>query len=64
MSTSYTVNIEKRAGKTVAEFVRKRILIRHAVPMLRRGRFLTGAFDEELGVKDVSWLTPGGAAIA
>jgi isoamylase len=26
--------------------------------MLRRGRFLTGAYDEELGVKDVSWLTP------
>ena len=28
--------------------------------MLRRGRFLTGAYDEELGVKDVSWLTPAG----
>ncbi len=36
-------------------------MIRHALPMLRRGRFLTGAFDEELGVKDVSWLTPAGA---
>jgi glycogen operon protein len=28
--------------------------------MLRRGRFLTGEFDEELGVKDVTWLTPSG----
>ena len=27
--------------------------------MLRRGRFLTGAYDEELGVKDVSWLNAG-----
>ncbi len=48
------------AERELAEFVRKLILIRHALPMLRRGRFLTGAFDEELGVKDVSWLTPAG----
>jgi isoamylase len=46
--------------RDLAEFVRKLIMIRHALPMLRRGRFLTGAFDEELGVKDVSWLTPAG----
>ena len=26
--------------------------------MLRRGRFPTGVYDEELGVKDVTWLTP------
>ncbi len=35
-------------------------MIRRALPMLRRGRFLTGAYDEELGVKDVTWLTPSG----
>jgi glycogen operon protein len=29
--------------------------------MLRRGRFLTGRYDEELGLKDVQWLTPAGA---
>ena len=34
-------------------------MIRRALPMLRRGRFLTGAYDEEIGVKDVTWLTPG-----
>ena len=28
--------------------------------MLRRGRFLTGEYNEELGVKDVTWLTPAG----
>jgi len=28
--------------------------------MLRRGRFLTGAYDEEIGVKDVTWLRPDG----
>ena len=25
-----------------------------------RGRFLTGRIDEELGVKDVAWLSPAG----
>jgi isoamylase len=48
-------------GRAQAEFVRKLVMIRQALPMLRRGRFLTGAYDEEIGVKDVTWLTPGGA---
>jgi isoamylase len=36
-------------GRALAEFVRKLIMLRHALPMLRRGLFLTGAYDEELG---------------
>jgi glycogen operon protein len=48
-------------GRAQAEFVRKLLMIRRALPMLRRGRFLTGAYDEEIGVKDVSWLRPDGA---
>jgi isoamylase len=47
-------------GRAQAEFVRKLLMIRRALPMLRRGRFLTGAYDEEIGVKDVGWLTPAG----
>jgi len=47
-------------GRAQAEFVRKLLMIRQALPMLRRGRFLTGAYDEEIGVKDVAWLTPAG----
>jgi isoamylase len=30
------------------------------LPMLRRGRFLTGAYDAEIGVKDATWLRPDG----
>jgi glycogen operon protein len=45
-------------GRAQAEFVRKLLMIRRSLPMLRRGRFLTGAYDEEIGVKDVTWLTP------
>ena len=47
-------------GRALAAFVRKLLTIRAALPMLRRGRFLTGTYDEELGVKDVTWLTPSG----
>jgi isoamylase len=45
-------------GREQAEFVRKLLMIRRALPMLRRGRFLSGTYDEELGVRDVTWLTP------
>jgi glycogen operon protein len=46
--------------RCLAEFVQKLLAIRRALPMLRRGRFLTGEYDEEIGVKDVTWLTPTG----
>jgi isoamylase len=46
--------------RELAEFTRKVTTLRNALPMLRRGRFLTAAYDEELGVKDVTWLTPAG----
>ena len=30
------------------------------IRFLRRNRFLTGAFNEELGIKDVTWIHPSG----
>jgi isoamylase len=47
-------------GRGLAEFVQKLIMLRQSLPMLRRGRFLHGTFDEELGVKDVAWMSPSG----
>jgi len=46
--------------RDLAEFTQRLILLRTALPMLSRGRFVTGAWDEELGIKDVTWLTPSG----
>jgi len=46
--------------RSLTKFVQTLLAIRQALPMLRRGRFLTGEFDEEIGVKDVTWLTPAG----
>jgi len=47
-------------GAALLAFARRAIRLRLAYPILRRGRFLVGAYNEELGVKDVTWLSPGG----
>jgi isoamylase len=47
-------------GRALAAFARKLVALRRNFPVLRRGRFLTGALDEAAGVKDVAWLTPSG----
>ncbi len=47
-------------GAALTDFVRRLIALRHRYPILRRGRFLTGSFNEEVGVKDVTWLNAGG----
>jgi len=50
---------EKNVG--LAKFVQKVIATRNRYPVLRRNRFLTGVYNEELGVKDVTWLQSTGA---
>jgi len=47
-------------GHALAAFARKLIALRQGFPVLRRGRFLTGTYNEDPGVKDVTWLTPSG----
>ena len=42
-------------------FVQKLTALRHKYPILRRNRFLTGVYNEELGVKDVTWINASGA---
>jgi isoamylase len=46
------------------EFTRRAIELRRDNPMLRRGRFLSGQYNEALDVKDVTWLTPAGEEMA
>jgi glycogen operon protein len=45
----------------MVRFVHKLISLRHEYPTLRRGRFLTGQMNEELGVRDATWVNPTGA---
>jgi isoamylase len=49
---------EKNAAQI--RFVRKLTALRHRYPILRRTRFLTGVYDEKLGVKDVTWINASG----
>ncbi|MBM7061893.1 glycogen debranching protein GlgX [Pseudomonas sp. UL073] len=47
-------------GQELLEFTRRLISLRRAYPIMRRNRFLVGHYNEELGVKDVTWLSPCG----
>jgi len=42
-------------------FVKKLTALRHKYPVLRQKRFLSGTFNEDLGVKDVAWVSTTGA---
>jgi isoamylase len=41
-------------GEALIRFVQQLTALRHKYPILRRSRFLTGVYNEELSVKDVT----------
>jgi glycogen operon protein len=47
-------------GKSLVQFVQTVCALRHKYPIFHRNRFLTGAYDEELQVKDVAWINASG----
>ncbi len=47
-------------GEDLLRFVRRLIKLRLQYPILRRNRFLVGTYNEDIGVKDVTWLDPHG----
>jgi isoamylase len=47
-------------GQALIRFVQKLTGLRHKYPILRRTRFLTGVHNEELGIKDVTWINASG----
>jgi glycogen operon protein len=49
------------AGREQIAFVQKLTSLREKYPILRRSRFLTGEYDEEFGVKDVTWISASGS---
>jgi isoamylase len=50
-----------RKNGCLTNFVRKLTRLRHKYPVLRRNRFLTGEYIEELEVKDVTWINANGS---
>jgi glycogen operon protein len=50
-------------ARALTGFTRRLIRLRQELPVFRRNRFLTGTFDHELQVKDVTWISPTGAEL-
>jgi glycogen operon protein len=48
-------------GKILIEFTKKLCALRRQYPVLRRNLFLTGQLDEELGIKDLTWINASGS---
>jgi glycogen operon protein len=53
-------NIEQK-GQALIRFVQRLTGLRHAYPILRRNRFLTGDYNAALDVKDVVWINANGS---
>jgi isoamylase len=51
-------------GRALIDFVSVLTALRKRYGILTRGRFLTGKYDEQLGVKDVTWLRPDATEMA
>jgi isoamylase len=51
--------IEEKA-RSLTCFVQRLTELRERYPILRRSRFLTGEFNQELAVKDVTWINASG----
>jgi isoamylase len=50
----------KEQGQILFDFTRRLISLRKQYPILRRERFLVGNYNEKIGVKDVTWISPCG----
>jgi isoamylase len=51
-------------GKDLLAFTKRLIQVLRDYPILRRSRFLTGAHDGELNVRDVTWINAGGGEMS
>jgi len=51
-------------GQSLTRFVERLTQMRAKYPILRRNRFLTGAYDEELEIKDLTWINASGAEMS
>ena len=54
---------DSEAGRTLSRFVARLTRLRREHPLLRRTRWFDGQFDETLGFRDITWLTPGGTEL-
>jgi glycogen operon protein len=48
-------------GESLIRFVKKLTALRRKYPILRRNRFLSGAMNERIGIKEIAWINATGA---
>jgi glycogen operon protein len=48
-------------ARDLLKFTQRLIAIRNKYPVLRARRFLTGVFNEELGIRDATWINANGS---
>ena len=48
------------AGRSLTRYVQTLTGLRARYPILRRSRFLSGIYNEELGIKDITWINAAG----
>jgi len=51
----------KEEGEALICFVKKLTALRRKYPILRRNRFLSGAVNERIGIKEITWINASGA---
>ena len=51
---------QEKANSALVHFVQACTRLRHTYPILRRNLFLTGEYNEDLGVRDATWMHPDG----
>jgi isoamylase len=54
---------QAEAGATLQTFTARLLALRRDLPVLRRNRFLTGAYFESIAASDAAWYTPAGDAM-
>ncbi len=54
----------KEKGASLINFVRRLTALRKRFPILRRNRFLTAAYNEDLDIKEVTWVNAAGREMA
>ena len=51
----------QKEHEPLRRFVQRLCQVRHKYPVLRRNLFLTGDYDQELEVKDLTWINASGS---
>jgi pullulanase/glycogen debranching enzyme len=55
-----STGIPAKTPTDLLAFTKRLIKLRQSYPALRRSRFLTGQYDDALGIKDVTWINANG----